>query len=102
MGWAVQKGIKKGILWQQYGLLSSPSFGIISSTASHVHGKEDVLLSRTLLLNEMIDGWSEFLSLTTPEQDIKILQQHERTGRPLGSERFLTSLKRVYMQISHI
>ncbi len=88
------EGNKKRDLVAAVRLIIKPELWNYSNAASHVHGKEDVLLSRTLLLNEMIDDWNEFLSLTAPEQDIKMLQQHERTGRPLGSERFLTSLKK--------
>ncbi|MHC4455144.1 MAG: transposase, partial [Planctomycetota bacterium] len=76
------------------GLVSNPELWKYSSAASHVYGKEDVLLSRTSLLNEMIDDWKEFLNSTTSEQDIKMLQQHERTGRPLGSYGFLTRLEK--------
>ena len=75
-------------------LVSKPELWKYSSAASHVYGKEDALLSRTSLLNEMIDDWKEFLSSTTSEQDIKMLQQHERTGRPLGSSGFLTRLEK--------
>ncbi len=35
-----------------------------SSAASHVYGKEDILLSRMLLLKEMIDDRKGFLRLT--------------------------------------
>jgi len=76
------------------GLVSKPELWKYSSAASHVSGKEDALLSRTSLLNEMIDDWKEFLNSTTSEQDIKMLQQHERTGRPLGSDGFLTRLEK--------
>ncbi len=76
------------------GLVSKPELWKYSSAASHVYGKEDALLSRTSLLNEMIDDWKEFLNSTTSEQDIKMLQQHERTGRPLGSDGFLTRLEK--------
>ena len=76
------------------GLVSKPELWKYSSAASHVYGKEDVLLSRTSLLNEMIDDWEEFLNSTTSEQDVKMLQQHERTGRHLGSDGFLTRLEK--------
>ncbi len=47
----------------------------------------------------MIDDWKEFFRLTPSEQDIKILQHHER---PLGSDRFLTRLeKSVGMLLKH-
>ncbi len=42
----------------------------------------------------MIDDWKEFLRLIPSEQDIKILQHHERTGRPLGSDGFLTRIEK--------
>ncbi len=42
----------------------------------------------------MIDDWKEFLCSTTSEQDMKMLQQHERTGRPLGSDGFLARLEK--------
>ncbi len=75
-------------------LVSKPELWKYSSANSHIYGKEDVLLSRTSPLNEMIEDWKEFLRLTTAEQDIKMLQQHERTGRPLGSDGFLTRLEK--------
>ena len=75
-------------------LVSKPELWKYSSAASHVYGKEDILLSRTSLLNEMVDDWKEFLSLTPSEQDIKMLQLHERTGRPLGSDGFLTRIEK--------
>ncbi len=42
----------------------------------------------------MIDDWEEFLRSTTSEQDIKMLQQHGRTGRPLGRDGFLARLEK--------
>ncbi len=75
-------------------LVSKSELWKYSSAASHVYGNEDTLLSRTLRLNEMIDDWKEFLSLTPSEQDIKILQQYERTGRSLGSDGFLTRIEK--------
>jgi len=56
-------------------------------------GKKRFLIIKTTLLNEMIDDWKEFLGLTTSEQDIKMLQLHERTGRPLGNDGFLTRIE---------
>ncbi len=75
------------------GLVSKPELWEYSNAASHVYKKEDALLSRTSLLNEMIDDWKEFLNSTTSEQDAKMLQQHDRTGRPLGSDGFLTRVE---------
>ena len=38
--------------------------------------------------------WKDFLSLPPSEEKIKMIQQHERTGRPLGDESFLTRLEK--------
>ncbi len=75
-------------------LVSKSEHWDYSSAASHVYGKEDALLSKSPLLREMIDDWKEFLRVTPSEQDIKMLQQHERTGHPLGSDGFLTRLEK--------
>ncbi len=75
-------------------LVSKPELWKYSSAASHVYGKEDTLLSRTSPLNETIDNRKEFLRLTPLEQEIKMLQQHERTGRLLGSDGFLARLEK--------
>ncbi len=75
-------------------LVSKPELWKYSSAASLVYGKEDTLLSGTSPFNEMIDSWKEFLILTSSEQDIKMLQHHERTGRPLGSDGFLTRIEK--------
>jgi len=74
-------------------LVDKPELWKFSSAAAHVYGEEDILL-KTSPLNEMIDDWKGFLRLTTSEKDIKMLQQHERTGRPLGNDRFLTRLEK--------
>ncbi len=47
----------------------------------------------------MIDDWKEFLHSTTSEQDMKMLQKHERTGRPLGSDGFLARLEKSICRI---
>jgi putative transposase len=40
----------------------------------------------------MISNWKEFLRLSTGDE-LKILQQHERTGRPLGSGSFVEEME---------
>jgi hypothetical protein len=43
-------------------------------------------------LGEMIPDWAEFLRLSTAAE-LKTLQQHDRTGRSLGSSRFLEEME---------
>lgn len=42
----------------------------------------------------MVNDWEEFLSLTPSEEETKILQRLDRTGRPSGNEGFLTRLEK--------
>jgi putative transposase len=64
-----------------------------SSAAAHVSGRDDSLVKASLLL-ELVGDWKAFLSMGAPEDEIKQLRRHERTGRPLGSERFLGAVER--------
>ena len=48
----------------------------------------------TRLINDIVSDWKEFLGLEPSNEDIKTLQRHERTGRPLGDESFITSLEK--------
>jgi putative transposase len=40
----------------------------------------------------MISNWKEFLRLST-DDELKNLQQHERTGRPLGNGSFVEEME---------
>jgi putative transposase len=56
--------------------------------ASH----DDVLVTVAPLL-DMVGDWGDFLSEDLPEEEIGLLRSHERTSRPLGSERFISLLE---------
>ena len=43
-------------------------------------------------LPRLVDDWREFLAGGVSEEDYNALRKHERTGRPLGSERFVGQL----------
>ena len=74
-------------------LVERPELWEFNSASAHVHRTEDRLVKLSLL-NEKIPDWKDFLSLAPSEEKIKMLQQHERTGRPLGGESFLTRLEK--------
>ncbi len=64
-----------------------------SSARAHLEGRDDRLVTASPLL-AMIPDWSSFLgSAIDPEQQ-EVLRRHERTGRPLGSKRFVGKLER--------
>jgi putative transposase len=65
-----------------------------SSARAHVEGRDDALMTARPTPKRVGD-WKEFLR--TPEEAAmqERLRQHERTGRPLGSDRFVARLERI-------
>ena len=43
----------------------------------------------------MIRDWAKFLSDPTDEKERELLHRHQRTGRPLGGQRFITKLEEI-------
>jgi putative transposase len=62
-----------------------------SSARAHLAGLDDKLVKVAPLL-EMVGDWKVFLGAATDEEMEKI-RRHERSGRPLGSERFVERLE---------
>ena len=63
-----------------------------SSAAAHIKGCADGLVVVKPLL-KLVDDWREFLSGGVSEEEYSALRKHERTGRPLGSKRFVGRLE---------
>lgn len=75
------------------GLVHRPRKYRWSSAAAHLRGKDDALVYVEPLL-ELVGDWGEFLSRPVEAQSVAMLQAHERTGRPLGSDGFVAKLER--------
>jgi len=75
------------------GMVTRPQAYAWSSASAHLKGRDDVLVKTAPLL-AMVGNWRKFLSEPTAEETGAKLRLHERTGRPLGDERFLTKLER--------
>ena len=63
-----------------------------SSAKPHLQGRDDRLVKVAPLL-AMVDNWNAFLKSAIPEEELKDLREHQRTGRPLGSPTFLDRLE---------
>lgn len=63
-----------------------------SSAAFHVHGKENTLVKHPPLV-KMVDDWKSYLSEAPCKSLTAALKQAERTGRPLGSDKFVAELE---------
>jgi len=72
------------------GLVQSPGAYPWSSAAAHLTGRDDELVSPLL---EMAPNWVTFLSTKCSGTESEALRRHERTGRPLEHDDFITRLE---------
>lgn len=63
-----------------------------SSARAHIEKRDDALVRVSPLL-ELISDWNEFLKDELQEKEYQELRQHERTGRPLGSDLLIDKLE---------
>ena len=69
-----------------------------SSAKAHLRGRDDRLV-RVAPLLAMIADWRGFLNSAIPEEELRDLREHGRTGCPLGSASFVARLERVVGRI---
>ncbi len=62
-----------------------------SSAVAHLSGNDDTLVKTAPLL-EIVNDWHSFL-LQQDEEGEVALKRHECTGRPIGDDRFISSLE---------
>ena len=65
-----------------------------SSARAHLSGRDNRLVKVTPLL-AMVGDWKAFLNSAVREEEVRDLQEHSRTGRPLGSATFLERLENI-------
>jgi putative transposase len=65
-----------------------------SSAAAHLRGQDDKLVKVAPLL-DIVGDWRPCLQLQPPPEEARSLRLHERTGRPLGGEGFVSKLERI-------
>lgn len=63
-----------------------------SRAKAHLKGCDDHLV-KVEPLRAMVGDWKAFLRITTAEEELRDLREHERTGRPLGSLHFVDRLE---------
>ena len=64
-----------------------------SSVTAHLRGLDDSLVKVGPLL-ELVDKWGNLLEDEVPDAQAQEFRRHERTGRPLGDERFVRKLEK--------
>jgi len=65
-----------------------------SSASAYLDGKNDSLTSISGL-NKRVDDWKQFFNQAVDAVIAEKIRKHERTGRPLGSEKFVVKLETV-------
>lgn len=76
------------------GLVEKPEKWSWSSAWAHMSGNDDNLVTTAPLLQRTGGKWEDFLNVTIREEEIIVMQRHEKTGRPLGSVSFVEALEK--------
>ena len=63
-----------------------------SSAKAHLSGRDDRLV-RVAPMLAMVDDWRGLLDSAIPEEQLRALREHARTGHPLGSTTFVDRLE---------
>ncbi len=74
-------------------LVKKPEAWRWSSARAHLDGADDGLI-RTGPLAKLVDDWRGFLKEGLSKDDAEAIRRGERTGRPLGTERFIARLEK--------
>ena len=69
-----------------------------SSAKAHLQGEDDILVKVGPLLGIIAD-WQGLLTSDLSEEEYKTLRRHERSGRPLGSDDFLSKLEKLTSRV---
>ncbi len=75
------------------GLVEKPEDWPWSSAAAHIKRKNDRFADVAPLLQMVTGDWGDFLCSARTGKDTELLKKHERTGRPLGGEKFIDRLE---------
>jgi putative transposase len=83
------------------GLSEAPGEYPWSSASAHLSGSDDSL-GKVWPLLEIVGNWQEFLSQGDFDKKAREIRRPERTGRPLGSEGFISEFEKDCVVLSDI
>jgi putative transposase len=69
-----------------------------SSARSHLEGFKNEILSEELFDENQRSDYAEFIRVNIPEEDMKEIRRFTRTGRPLGSEQFVSGMEAIFQR----
>ena len=70
------------------GLVEDPAKYQWSSCKAHLSGEYDILVKNRPLL-DLFPDWEKLLCQGLSEEEKETIKKHEKTGRPLGNEKFI-------------
>ncbi len=76
------------------GLSERPEQYQWSSARAYLHGRRDPLV-KVSGLNRIVGDWKAFFREDVDVETAERMRQHERTGRPLGSESFVVKVEKM-------
>lgn len=80
------------------GMVKRPEEYRWSSARAHLQGEDDILVKAAPLL-AILGNWQELLASDLTEQEYEKLRRHERSGRPLGDDNFLSRLEKMTTRV---
>jgi putative transposase len=81
-------------------LVEKPELYPWSSVAAHVKGVDDALVKVAPLLG-LVNDWRSLLQSGMTDPEAVLIRRHERTGRPLGEEGFVSRLESMLSRVLH-
>ena len=76
------------------GLVKKPELYPWSSTKALLQGEDDILV-KVEPISRIVGNWRELLAADLTDKQYGAIRRHERTGRPLGSEEFVSKLEKL-------
>jgi putative transposase len=92
--WAVARYIEQNPV--RAGIVKHPEDFPYSSAGAHVGLHQDAVLGEDLFSDTQRNDYIAFLRSGIPEDQMKDIRQSSRTGRPLGTERFISEVERSF------
>jgi putative transposase len=75
------------------GIVKKPEDYKWSSASAHLQGEDDILV-KVEPLNKIVPNWQSLLATNVVKKEYETIRRHERTGRPLGDNGFLSRLEK--------
>lgn len=90
--WAVARYIEQNPV--RAAIVENPQDYPYSSARAHFGLVHDSVLGEDLFSEMQRNNYIEFIKSSIPVEQIKVIRQNTRTGRPLGTESFVTKVER--------